>query len=121
MPTYGILLVDTSWSNDNTAQIEKDAFTRHKAEIGADTIALIYMREPIDAVVAEAEITSNVIEAEAELLQRADAGANALADVPADRDAQIAPTMVTSIPNRTPNLGVAHEFHVPLKVLRLKG
>src|SRR5262249_2996925 len=112
MTTYGILIVNTSWSNKNTVEIDKTAFQRHNELIGADTLALIYMREPIDAVVAEAEITSDVIEHEAELLQAA--------DVPADRDAQIASQSVTSLPT-SPNKGVANEFHVPLKVLRPKG
>jgi hypothetical protein len=110
MPTYGMLIVNTSWSNENTVQIDKTAFLRYKGLLGADTLALIYMREPIDAVVAEAEITSDVIETEAELLEQ-------VTDVPADRDAQIASQNVTSTPNR----GVANEYHVPLKVLRPKG
>ncbi len=112
MTTYGILLVDTSWSNRNTAQIEKAAYLRHQNLLGANTQALIYMREPIDAIVAEAEVTSDVIETEAELVDRV--------DLPVNRDTQ--QTQTLSVPLMTdPNVGMANEFYVPLKLLRAKG
>lgn len=111
MTTYGILLVDTSWANDDTAQIERAAFQRHQDLIGKGTKALIYMREPIDAVVAEAEVTSDVIETEAELLDNA--------DLPLNRDTQQTQTVI-ELPGRNPTIGMAHDYHVPLKLLRSK-
>ena len=112
MTTYGILLVDTSWSNQDTAQIEKAAFLRHQNLLGADTKALIYMREPIDAVVAEAEITSDVIETEAELLDQIQMPTNSAAD---DTRIMRKPPLILQ-----PGSEVAHDFHVPLKLMRPK-
>ena len=113
MTTYGILLVDTSWSNQDTAQIEKAAFLRHQNLLGANTKALIYMREPIDAVVAEAEITSDVIETEAELLDQIQMPTNSAAD---DTRIMRKPPLILQ-----PGSEVAHDFHVPLKLIRPKG
>ncbi|MEO8396601.1 MAG: hypothetical protein ABI700_26645 [Chloroflexota bacterium] len=112
MTTYGILLVDTSWANQDTAQIEKAAFHRHKELIGKGTKALIYMREPIDAIVAEAEVTSDVIETEAELLDHS--------NLPVNRDSQQSQTTGKPI-IAVPNVGSANDFYVPLKLLRIKG
>jgi hypothetical protein len=112
MTTYGILIIDTSWSNQNTAQIEKTAFLRYQSLIGKGAKALIYMREPVDAVVAEAEVTSNVIETEAELLNHA--------ELPVNRDNSQA--RMTDEPILTTlNVGIADDFHVPLNLLRTKG
>jgi hypothetical protein len=111
MTSYGILLVDTRWSNEDTAQIERSAFQQHHDLLGKGTKALIYMREPIDAVVAEAEVTSNVIETEAERLDNA--------DIPMNRDTHQTQTMTE--PPLTPALELAHDYHVPLKLLRPKG
>ncbi|MBI1257742.1 MAG: hypothetical protein GC204_09750 [Chloroflexi bacterium] len=112
MTNYGILLVDTSWSNQNTAQIEKATFLRHKDLIGKGTQALIYMREPIDAIVAEAEITSDVIETEAELMDQS--------NLPISRDTQQSQTVGEPLIG-VPNVGMANDFHVPLKLIRPKG
>jgi len=113
MTTYGILLVEPSWSNKNTAQIEKAAFLRHQNLLGTDTKALIYMREPIDAVVAEAEITSDVIETEAELLNHTEGVVKRDSD---DTRIMARPPLIIH-----PGSEVAHDFRVPLKLLRSKG
>ena len=113
MTTYGILLVDTSWSNEDTALIEKAAFLRHQNLLGTDTKALLYMREPVDAVVAEAEITSDVIETEAELLNHAERVVKRESD---ETQTMTRPPLIIH-----PGSEVAHDFRVPLKILRGKG
>src|SRR3954469_18538913 len=113
MTTYGILLVDTNWSNQNTAKIDKAAFLRHQNLLGVNTLALIYMREPIDAIVAGVEITSDVIETEAELLDHAEVSTNRAGD---HTRTMKRPPMIIH-----PGSEVAHDFYVPLKVLRAKG
>jgi hypothetical protein len=94
MTTYGILLVDTSWANNDTAEIEKAASLRYKDQLIEGAKVLIYLREPVDAIVAEAELTSDVIEHET------------------------APEGV-SIP--AGGAEMAHTYHVPLHVTRMKG
>ena len=113
MTTYGILLVEPSWANQDTAQIEKTAFLRHQNHLGMNTKALIYMREPIDAVVAEAEITSDVIETEAELIDQAEMLTNRAVD---DTQIMKRPPLILH-----PGSEVAHDFHVPLKLIRPRG
>jgi hypothetical protein len=80
--------------------------------IGKGAKALIYMREPIDAVVAEAEVTCDVIETEAELLNHV--------EIPMNRDSQQTQSMSEPILT-TPNVGIADDFHVPLRLIHSKG
>jgi hypothetical protein len=94
MTTYGILLVDISWSNQDTVEIEKATFLRYKDQLTVGTRALLYMREPVDAVVAEAELTSAIIEHET---VTSDSGFNQA------------------------GAELAHTYHAPLHVTRLKG
>lgn len=94
MTTYGILLVDISWSNQDMVEIEKATFLRYKDQLMRGTRALLYVREPVDAVVAEAEMTSAVIEHET---------ASQGVSVPAS------------------GAEMANTYHAPLRVTRLKG
>src|SRR4051812_47001487 len=64
MTAYGILLVDTSWVNNDSVEIDKTTHLRHKDRLIEGTRALIYVRAPIDAVVAEAELTGEIVESE---------------------------------------------------------
>jgi len=66
MTAYGILLVDTSWSNYDSAKIDKTTHLRHNDLLIAGTKALIYVREPLDAIVAEADVTGTIVEREKE-------------------------------------------------------
>ena len=65
MTSYGILLVDLSWDNEDLALVDKSTLLHHANDLGTGTQALLYVREPIDAVIAEAEITGEIIETEA--------------------------------------------------------
>ncbi|HVU10525.1 MAG TPA: hypothetical protein VHD90_04575 [Phototrophicaceae bacterium] len=92
MTIYGILLVDSDWSNDNLTQIEKAAYLSHSDELITGTQVLVYIREPVDAIIAEAELTGDIIETE------------------------------TEPPNNTPgSKELAKTYLVPLKITRLKG
>ncbi len=66
MTNYGILPVDNDWSNDSLTQIEKAAYLSHSDELITGTQALIYLREPVDAIIAEAELTGDIIETKTE-------------------------------------------------------
>jgi hypothetical protein len=94
MTTYGILLVDTSWSNEDTVEIEKTTFLRYGDQLNAGTKALLYVREPVDAIVAEAELTSAVIEHE---------------------------TAAQGVSVPAAGAEMAHTYHAPLRVTRMKG
>jgi hypothetical protein len=94
MTTYGILLVDTSWSNEDTVEIEKTTFLRYGDQLNAGTKVLLYVREPVDAIVAEAELSSAVIEHETA-------------------------SQGVSVPSQGAEM--AHTYHAPLHVMRMKG
>ncbi len=116
MTTYGILLVDTSWANHDTTVIDKATFTRHKDDLKAGTKALIYVREPVDAIVAEAEITSSVIETEADAeVNPAVTGNLGLEGAVQSIDADAPPVAYHD------RRELAHSYRVPLNIVRLKG
>ena len=62
MNTYGILLVDTSWANDDSVRIDKMTSLHHRDHLVKGAHALIYMRAPVEAVVAEAVVTGSIVE-----------------------------------------------------------
>ncbi len=117
MTHYGILLVDTSWANQDTIALDKTAYLHHGDEIGTGTKALIYMREPIDAVVAEAEITGEIVESEAEAPAPVTGAATlSYEDKPNRIDSEVPP------PARIiSGQELAKSYYVPVKVTRLKG
>jgi hypothetical protein len=57
---YGILVVDPGWNDTETVTIEKAAYLRHRDTITKGSRLLIYIDEPISAVVAEAEATGEI-------------------------------------------------------------
>ncbi|MEP7293031.1 MAG: hypothetical protein ABI835_14710 [Chloroflexota bacterium] len=120
MTTYGLLLVDTSWANNDSVQIDKTTHLRHKDRLIEGAKALIYVREPVDAVVAEAEVTGKVIETESAPHDPAfnpAIPANLRLEREIDRiEAETAPPSSIS-----PNLTLANNFHLPLQITRLKG
>ncbi len=120
MTAYGILLVDTSWANQDTVEIEKATFLRHKDRLIEGTKALIYMREPIDAVVAEAEVTSAIIETET---APPDAAFNPAipANLRLEREIDRIETEAAPPPALDANREMAHSYRVPLRIVRLKG
>jgi hypothetical protein len=58
---YGILVVDPGWHDTETVTIEKAAYLRHRDAIHSGSRLLIYIDEPISAVVAEAEATGGIV------------------------------------------------------------
>ena len=62
MNTYGILLVDTSWANDDSVRIDKMTSLHHRDHLVKGAHALIYMRAPVEAIVAEAVVTGSIVE-----------------------------------------------------------
>ncbi len=118
MTPYGILLVDTSWENQTSVQIEKATHLRHSDTLVAGAKALIYVREPVDAVVAEAQITGSVIEAESESPDPAFNPA-----IPADlrQQREVARSGSEVAPQPHLSQPFEHTFLVPLNPIRLKG
>lgn len=57
---YGILVVDPGWNDTETVTIEKAAYLRHRETIHSGSRLLIYIDEPISAIVAEAEATGEI-------------------------------------------------------------
>lgn len=104
MATYGLLVVDTNWTNESSVQVDKTTHLRHQHELVEGAKALIYVRHPVDAVVAEAELTGNVIEMETDL-----------------EEAALNPNVPENSGAVTPSQVMEKTFLVPLKVLRLKG
>ena len=118
MTPYGILLVDTSWNNDDSVQIEKATHLRHSPHLVAGAKALIYVREPLDAIVAEAEITGKVIETETEA---PDPAFNSAIPAELRQERAISRSGSEVAPPVRPPQPLEHTFLVPLSHLRLKG
>ncbi len=120
MTAYGILLVDTSWANNDSVEIDKATEMRHKDRLVEGTKALIYVRAPVDAVVAEAEVTGDIVETDGTPPDPAfnpAIPANLRSERVIDRiETEAAPpAAATGVQN------VANTLHVPLKLVRLKG
>lgn len=117
MTLYGILITNTDWTNHNAVEIEKAAFIHHGDKLIAGTQALIYLREPVDAVVASAEITGSVIavddapDADLNTPRPSAAPESELNEIHSKSD----PTSRESPPT------TALSHYVPLRLTRLKG
>lgn len=116
--THGILLVDTSWANHAAATIEKAAYLRHGEQLTAGTKALIYVRAPVDAIVAEAEISGAVVATETVLPDPANPPS-----LNSGRSARAADLSAAAAEPPLPGVSreLAPTFHVPLQIVRLKG
>lgn len=120
MTAYGILLVNTSWSNEDLIQIDKTTHLRHRERLVEGTQALIYVREPVDALVAEATITAPVLETETE--PRDPAFNPAIpANLRLEREIDRVRSETEPSGSLTPNHGLEKTFRVPLAVTRYKG
>lgn len=115
MTNYGILLVDINWTNDDSVQIEKTTHLRHQDHLVEGAKALIYVRDPVDAVVAEAELTGKVIQLENE---PEDVAINPVVPVSTSSGRVDAVEPLVNVGMQQP---VEKTFRVPLKVVRLKG
>lgn len=105
MTTYGLLIVDTNWTNDDTVEVGKTTHLRHKNDLVAGAQALVYVRDPVDAIVAEVELTGGVIQ---------------------DENAPEEPTLNPAVPESagavlTPSQLMEKTYSVPVRALRLKG
>jgi hypothetical protein len=120
LTAYGILLVDTSWANHDSVEIDKTAHLRHKDRLVEGTKALIYIREPVDAIIAEAEITGDIIETETDPPDPAFNPAIP-ANLHSEREIERLETEADPLTAVTGNQVMAKTYYVPLKVVRLKG
>jgi hypothetical protein len=105
MTTYGLLIVDTNWTNDDKVEVGKTTHLHHKHELVEGAKALVYVRHPVDAIVAEVELTGGVIQEE---------------NVPEE------PTLNPAVPESagavfTPSQLMEKTYSVPIRALRLKG
>lgn len=117
MTPYGILLVDTSWENNDSAQIDKTTHLRHKNRLIEGAKALIYVREPVSAIVAEAELSGSVIATET---PPPDPPFNPAipANLRSEREVERIETEAAPPTTAQP---MEKTFNVPLRLLRLKG
>ena len=61
MTTYGIFVVPPDWHEGKTATMDKTTFQYHGEELQPGTRLLLYMKEPVDAIVGEAEVTGMIV------------------------------------------------------------
>ncbi|MFN8560137.1 MAG: hypothetical protein U0703_00510 [Anaerolineae bacterium] len=118
MTAYGILVTDTTWANHDSVEIDKAARLRHQDRLVDGTKALIYVRAPVDALVAEAEVTGDIVEIETEPTDPAFNPA-----IPANLRSERAIERIETEAAPTPAVTqeVANTYRVPLKLVRLKG
>lgn len=64
MTTYGILVVDPTWHDQSSTTLDKATVQHHRQTLTQGARVLIYAKEPIDALVAEAVISGDLIETE---------------------------------------------------------
>lgn len=118
MTPYGILLVDTSWENSDSVQIDKTTHVRHKNRLVKGAKALIYMREPVSAIVAEAELSGSVIQTET---PPPDAAFNPAIPANLRSEREIERIEAEAAPQPTTSATMEKTFTIPLKLVRLKG
>lgn len=61
MTSYGILVVQPGWHNGDAATIDRTTYQHHGDAFQQGTRVLFYMKEPIDALVSEAELTGEIV------------------------------------------------------------
>lgn len=64
MTNYGILVVDNTWRDHDTATLDKATYQHFGVEMTPGSRALVYVKEPVDAIVAEVEIAGEPAEVE---------------------------------------------------------
>ncbi len=116
MTTYGILVVDPAWDDQTSAPLDKATVQHNRAALGAGTHALIYVREPVEALVAEAILTGGISE-----IDSAPPDAHPAPTIPAtntERGLNVTstPTNAPSAPEEQQSFGV--NYRVPLEIKR---
>jgi hypothetical protein len=66
MAVYGILVVPPGWKEGDPATIDKTTHQHHADSLQTGARLLFYMKEPVDAIVSEGELTGEVSRTEAE-------------------------------------------------------
>lgn len=107
MSSYGILISNPDWANQAMIEIEKATYLHHQQALDSGTKTLIYLREPVDAVVASAEITGAPIETDSA--------------APDMEGGQVEHMRAEAAPPTSSAQALAHAYYVPLKITRLKG
>lgn len=105
MTTYGLLIVDTNWTNDEKVEIGKTTHLRHKNDLVEGAKAMVYVRHPVDAIVAEVELTGGVIQEENAPEE------TTLNPAAAERSGNVL----------SPSQLMEKTYSVPIRALRLKG
>jgi len=118
MTSYGILITDTSWANHDSVEIDKTARLRHQDRLVEGAKALIYVRAPVSAVVAEAEITGDVIELET---PPPDPAFNPAIPASLRSERVIDRIETETAPSNPAHQEMANSYRVPLRLMRLKG
>jgi hypothetical protein len=119
MTTYGILVVEPTWHDHDTATLDKSAYLRWGKQLQPGTRALIYVKAPISAIVAEAEIAGEMIETET---APPDPAFNPAIDANL-RSQQVMRDVTT--PERQPDPITGEQqfgkaYRIPLKIMRAK-
>jgi hypothetical protein len=65
MTALGILVVQSDWRPGAPAIIDKTTYQHHGEAFQPGTRFLVYVREPVDAIVAESEVTGAAFQSEA--------------------------------------------------------
>lgn len=66
MTAFGILVVQPGWKEGEAAAIDKTTYQYHGESLQTGTRLLIYVKEPVDAIVGEGEAAGAVSHQEAE-------------------------------------------------------
>lgn len=66
MTTQGILVVHPGWHEGDAAVLDRATYQRYQDELQEGTRVLFYMKDPVDALVGEAQVTGNPVQAEIE-------------------------------------------------------
>lgn len=65
MTAQGILVVQPGWHDGDAAVIDRATYQRHKDAFQKGTRVLFYMKEPVDALVGDAEVTGEPVHTDA--------------------------------------------------------
>lgn len=66
MTDHGILVVQPNWHEGQPLAIDKTTYQHHQDTFRAGTRMLLYMKEPTDAIIGEAEVTAEPVHPDAD-------------------------------------------------------
>lgn len=119
MTRYGILVVDPAWRDQTSAVLDKATVQHHRKELVNGTHALIYVKEPVEAIVAEAVVSGDLLE-----LDTAPPDPTSTIPVALAANTERGLNIQTTPENPPDPIGSKHEFGVnyavPLEVKRPK-